>query len=46
MDNWESFIKKTLDLIGFSDYHLEMKLDERRGSVFIYAARPLIIGSL
>jgi spoIIIJ-associated protein len=36
MDNWESYIKKTLDLIGFRDYHLEIKLDERRGSVFIY----------
>jgi len=36
MDNWESYIKKTLDLIGFRDYHLEIKLEERRGSVFIY----------
>ncbi len=36
MDNWESYIKKTLDLIGFKDYHLEIKIDERRGSVFIY----------
>ncbi len=36
MDNWESYIKRTLDLIGFKDYHLEIKIDERRGSVFIY----------
>ena len=36
MDNWESYIKKTLDLVGFKDYHLEIKIDERRGSVFIY----------
>ena len=36
MDNWELYIKKTLDLIGFKDYHLEVKIDERRGSVFIY----------
>lgn len=42
MDNWESFIKKTLDLIGFSDYRLEIKIDERRGSVFIYESQELI----
>jgi spoIIIJ-associated protein len=42
MDNWESFIKTTFDLIGFSDYRLEMKIDERRGSVFIYENQELI----
>jgi len=42
MENWESFIKKTLDLIGFSDYHLEMKIDERRGSVFIYEDQEMV----
>jgi spoIIIJ-associated protein len=42
MDNWESFIKKTLDLIGFSDYRLEIKLDERRGSVFIYEDQEMV----
>jgi spoIIIJ-associated protein len=36
MDNWESFIKQTLDLIGFKDYRLEIKIEERKGSVFIY----------
>ena len=42
MDNWESFIKKTLDLIGFADYHLEIKMDERRGSVFIYEDQEMV----
>lgn len=42
MDNWESFIKKTLDLIGFRDYRLEMKTDEHRGSVFIYENQEMI----
>jgi spoIIIJ-associated protein len=42
MENWESFIKKTLDLIGFSDYRLEIKIDERRGSVFIYEDPEMI----
>jgi len=42
MDNWESFIKNTLDRIGFKDYHLEIKLDERRGSVFIYEDAEMV----
>ncbi len=42
MDNWELFIKKTLDLIGFRDYNLEIKIDEHRGSVFIYEDQEVI----
>ena len=42
MENWESFIKKTLDLIGFTDYHLEIEIEERRGSVFIYENQEMI----
>jgi len=42
MDNWETFIKKTLDLVGFKDYRLEIKIDERRGSVFIYEDQEMI----
>lgn len=34
--DWEQFIKQTVDRIGFSDYHLEMKLEEHRASLFIY----------
>jgi fibrillarin-like rRNA methylase len=42
MDNWESFIKKTLDLVGFKNYHLEIKIEERRGSVFIYEDQEMV----
>jgi predicted RNA-binding protein Jag len=42
MDNWESFIKKTLELIGFNDYNLEIKLEERKGSLFIYEDQELL----
>lgn len=42
MDNWESYIKTTLDLLGFRDYHLEIKMDERRGSVFIYEDQEMV----
>jgi predicted RNA-binding protein Jag len=42
MDNWESYIKKTLDLIGFADYSLEIKIEERRGSVFIYEDQEMV----
>jgi len=42
MDNWESFIKQTLNLVGFTDYHLEIKVDERRGSVFIYEDQEMV----
>ena len=42
MDNWESFIKNTLDLVGFRDYRLEIKIDERRGSVFIYEDQEMV----
>ncbi len=42
MDNWESFIKKTLELIGFTDYNLEIKIEDRRGSVFIYEDQEML----
>ena len=42
MENWESFIKNTLDRIGFKDYRLEIKIEERRGSVFIYEDQEMV----
>lgn len=42
MENWELFIKEVLDRIGFTDYRLEIKLDERRGSVFIYENQEMV----
>lgn len=43
---WEAFIKRTLDLVGFRDYRLEMLLDERRGSVFIYEDQEMVKNNL
>lgn len=42
MDDLETFVKKTLDLIGFRDYRLEIKHDEKKGSVFIYEDQVLL----
>ena len=42
MDTWESFIKTTLEGIGFRDYHLEIKLEDKKGSVFIYEDQILL----
>jgi predicted RNA-binding protein Jag len=42
MDNWETFIKTTLERIGFKDYHLEIKLEDKKGSVFIYEDQILL----
>jgi predicted RNA-binding protein Jag len=42
MESWDSFIKQTLDLIGFKDYRIEIKPEEKRGLVFIYEDQELI----
>jgi spoIIIJ-associated protein len=36
METWEPTIKKIVEGMGFRDYRLELKLDENRGSLFIY----------
>jgi len=40
--DWETFIKKTFDLIGFKDYRLEVKHAERHASLFIYEDQNLV----
>ncbi len=40
--DWEIFIKKTFDLIGFKDYRLEVKPEEKRAALFIYEDQNLI----
>ena len=40
--DWESYVKTIVDLIGFSDYRLEVKPDERRGALFIYENQNLL----
>lgn len=42
MNNWEPFIKKTIELIGFTDYNLELKIEEKRGAIFIYENQELL----
>lgn len=36
MENWEQIVKKIIEFMGFSDYKLEIKPDQKHGSVFIY----------
>ncbi|HVM77313.1 MAG TPA: R3H domain-containing nucleic acid-binding protein [Candidatus Paceibacterota bacterium] len=40
--DWESFIKKTFDLMGFKDYRLEVKAQEKHATLFIYEDQNLI----
>jgi len=40
--DWEIFIKKTFDLIGFKDYRLEVKPEEKHAALFIYEDQNLV----
>lgn len=40
--DWEIFIKTTLDGIGFRDYRLEVKPEEKHAAVFIYEDQNLL----
>jgi len=42
MDNWEAYVKKIVELIGFTDYRIEIKLEEKRGALFIYENQNLL----
>jgi len=42
MDNAEVFIKDILNLIGFKDYRIEVKPEEKKGLVFIYEDQALL----
>ena len=42
MENWEVFITRILDLTGFKDYRVEVKVDEKRGLVFIYENQQML----
>ena len=35
MENWENFIKKTIEHMGFHDYKVEVDVEHRHGVVFI-----------
>ncbi len=36
MESWEEMTKKLAESMGFRDYRIEMKPEEKRGSLFIY----------
>ncbi|MBI4087661.1 MAG: hypothetical protein HY434_02415 [Candidatus Liptonbacteria bacterium] len=42
MDNPESFVKKIIEYMGFKDYRLEIKPEQKRGAVFIYDNPTLV----
>jgi predicted RNA-binding protein Jag len=42
MENWEQLVKKIIDFLGFNDYRLEVKPDQKHGSVYIYDNPGLI----
>lgn len=39
---WEKFVTKTIELMGFEDFRVEAREDERRGAVFIYESAELL----
>lgn len=44
--DWEIFIRKTFDLLGFKDYRLEIKPEEKHAALFIYEDQNLIRDNL
>ncbi len=36
MSDWEQLTKKLVELMGFGDFHVEVKTEEKRCSIFIY----------
>jgi spoIIIJ-associated protein len=36
MDTWEEMAKKMVEYMGFRDYRVEIKAEEKRGALFIY----------
>jgi len=42
MENWEHLTKQLVELMGFTDYRVEIQEDPKRGSIFIYDNPTLI----
>ena len=42
MEKSESFVKKIIEYMGFRDYRVEVKPDQKRGLVFIYDSPNLV----
>ena len=42
MENWETFVKKTIELIGFKDFRVDIDNERNRGLIFIYDSPTLV----
>ena len=42
MNNWEEIIKKIVEFMGFNDFRVEIRPEERRGLIFIYDSADLV----
>jgi predicted RNA-binding protein Jag len=42
MDNWEAIAKNITEYMGFRDYRIESKPEEKRVAVFIYDGGPML----
>ena len=42
MDDWETLTKKIVEFMGFGDYHVEIKPEEKHGTLFIYDGGNLL----
>jgi predicted RNA-binding protein Jag len=46
MENWELFIKKLINLLGFNDYTVEVDSEHRHGTIFVHEDQGLIKDNL
>jgi predicted RNA-binding protein Jag len=46
MDNWKEFAEKTIQLMGFGDYKVEVDDEHRHGSIYIYDHQNLVKDNL
>src|SRR3989344_1097038 len=46
MQNWETFIKKMIDLMGFRDYRVEIDEENKKGLIFVYDNPSLVKDNL
>jgi spoIIIJ-associated protein len=42
MDNWETYIKKFIESLGFADYKLDIDAEHRHGTLFIHSDAVLV----
>jgi spoIIIJ-associated protein len=42
MENWETFVKKLVELMGFNDFRVDLNKEDQKGLVFIYDHPSLI----